>query len=91
MTPMVRIELRPELTVAQVAALRTAVGWDASEHLYERTLGRTFAWAGGFDGSRLIAFGDVVSDGVADAFVRDFIVHPDYLRGRTRRMGAASS
>lgn len=75
-----RFELRPELSPEQVADLRIAVGWDSSLHLYQRTLGRTFAWAGCYDGDRLIAYADVVSDGVADAYIRDLVVHPDHQR-----------
>ena len=73
-----RFALRPELSPEQVADLRTAVGWDSALHLYQRSLGRTFAWAGCFAGDRLIGYGDVVSDGVADAYIRDLVVHPDH-------------
>lgn len=77
-----RYELRPDLSPKQVADLRTAVGWDSALPLYRRTLGRTFAWAGAFVGDQLIliAYGDVVSDGIADAYVRDLVVHPDHQR-----------
>jgi len=75
-----RYVLRPGISPQQVVDLRTAVGWDAALHLYEQTLGQTFTWAGAFVGDQLIAYGDVVSDGVADAYIRDLVVHPSHQR-----------
>jgi len=75
-----RYLLRPGISPQQVADLRTAVGWDAGLNLYQQTLGRTFVWAGAFVGAHLIAYGDVVSDSVADAYIRDLIVHPSHQR-----------
>lgn len=75
-----RFELRPDLSPEQVADLRTSVGWDSALHLYQRTLGQTFAWAGCFVEEQLIGYADVVSDGVADAYIRDVVVHPDHQR-----------
>ena len=75
---MYRFELKPILSPEQVADLRVAVGWDAALDLCRRSLGRTYAWAGCFDGDQLIGYADMVSDGVADAYIRDLVVHPDY-------------
>ena len=75
-----RFELRPDLLPEQVAELRTSVGWDAALDLYQRSLGRTYAWAGCFVELQLIGYGDVVSDGVGDAYIRDLVVHPDHQR-----------
>ena len=75
-----RFELKPELSPEQVADLRTSVGWDAALDLYRRSLGRTYAWAGCFVEEQLIGYADVVSDGVADAYIRDLVVHPDHQR-----------
>ena len=75
-----RFQLRPELSPEQVADLRVSVGWDAALDLYRSSLGRSFAWAGCFAQGQLIGYADVVSDGVADAYVRDLVVHPDHQR-----------
>ena len=75
-----RFELRPNLLPEQVAELRMSVGWDAALDLYKRSLCRTYAWAGRFVEQQLIGYGDVVSDGVGDAYIRDLVVHPDHQR-----------
>lgn len=75
-----RYTLRPELSPEQVADLRVSVGWDAALDLHQRSLGRTYAWVGCFLGEQLIGYADVVSDGVADAYIRDLVVHPDHQR-----------
>ena len=75
-----RYLLRPGISPQQVADLRTTVGWDDALGLYQQTLGRTFVWAGAFVDDQLIAYGDVVSDGVADAYIRDLVVHPSHQR-----------
>jgi ribosomal protein S18 acetylase RimI-like enzyme len=74
----VRYEYSPKLTPKQVADLRLSVGWDGREEKYKKKLGKSYLWVAGFDNKRLVAYADVVSDGVDDAYIRDVIVHPDY-------------
>ncbi len=65
----------------EIEDLRAAVGWDRAEGTYEKVLGRVYAYytiRG--DGSRLVAFVSVLSDGVADAYLCDLLVHPEHQR-----------
>ena len=41
-------------------------------------LGKTHLWAACFSDRKLVGYVDVVSDGVADAYIRDLVVHPDH-------------
>ena len=75
-----QFRLKPMLTPVEVVRLRTAVGWDAATELYEQTLGKTYLWIGCFRDDELVGYVDVVSDGVADAYIRDLVVHPQHQR-----------
>ncbi len=70
----------PAIDPEELAALRTAVGWDARKESIEKTAGKTYMNAACYDGDRLIGFVDVISDAVEDALIRNLIVHPDYRR-----------
>lgn len=70
----------PELEASEVAALRITVGWDAREEQLNTIIGNTYASAACFDGSRLVGFVDVISDGVDDALIRNLLVDPGYQR-----------
>jgi N-acetylglutamate synthase-like GNAT family acetyltransferase len=63
----------------EIEDLREAVGWDRSEGIYKEILKRHFAYyaARNQDGN-LIAYMSVLSDGIADAFLLDLMVHPKY-------------
>ncbi|MCL5271077.1 MAG: GNAT family N-acetyltransferase [bacterium] len=65
----------------EIEDLRSAVGWDRCEGTYEHILRRHFAYytARAGDG-RLIGYVSVLSDGIADAFLLDLMVHPDHQR-----------
>ena len=63
---------------ADVEALRVAVGWDPMHGVYDRILDRSYTHFSIADGPDLIAFVNVLSDGIGDAFLVDLMVHPDY-------------
>jgi len=66
----------------EIENLREAVGWDRSEGTYQRILhGRHYAryTVRNHSGS-LVAYMSVLSDGVADAFLLDLMVHPEHER-----------
>ena len=69
------------VTPAEIEDLRAAVGWDRSEGTYAQILQRHFAYytVRGEDG-QLIAYVSIISDGIADAFLMDLMVHPDHQR-----------
>jgi GNAT superfamily N-acetyltransferase len=68
-----------QLSGKQIEDLRVAVGWDRMDGYYDRILARSYAYFSVHaDDESLIAFVNVISDGIGDAFLVDLIVHPDY-------------
>ena len=63
----------------EIEELRVAVGWDRSEGTYADVLRRHYAYytARADDGS-LVGYVSVLSDGIADAFLLDLMVHPEH-------------
>jgi ribosomal protein S18 acetylase RimI-like enzyme len=80
MTNDYQFRLKPPLKPEDVVRLRIAVGWDAATELYQQVLCKTYLWIGCFISEELVGYVDVVSDGVADAYIRDLIVHPRHQR-----------
>jgi GNAT superfamily N-acetyltransferase len=78
MDPTRTISRNAKISGKQIADLRVAVGWDRMEGYYDRILAQSYAHFSvhGDDGS-LIAFVNVISDGIGDAFLVDLMVHPD--------------
>jgi GNAT superfamily N-acetyltransferase len=72
------IERDAVLTGEQVEVLRTAVGWDRMAGYYDRILARTYTHFSIQSSDRLIAFVNVLCDGLADAFLVDLMVDPEY-------------
>jgi ribosomal protein S18 acetylase RimI-like enzyme len=68
------------VTDTEIALLRTAVGWDSCEGTYDKILPRVFVYFTARSGGALVGFVSVISDGVADAFLVDLMVHPDFQR-----------
>ena len=68
------------LSSTQVEDLRVQVGWDRMEGYYEHILERSYCYYSIHDKEQLIAFVNVISDGIADAFLVDLMVHPDHQR-----------
>ena len=61
----------------QIEDLRAVVGWDRMDGYYDRILARSYAhFSISDDDGSLIAFVNVISDGIADAFLVDLMVHP---------------
>ena len=58
--------------------LRVAVRWDRMEGLYEAILKKSYSHFSVTVADRLIAFVNVISDGIGDAFLVDLMVHPDH-------------
>ena len=74
------------VTDSEIAALRMAVGWDSCAGEYEKILPRLFAYFTARQNGKLVGFVSVISDGVADAFLVDLMVHPKWRR---RGIGSA--
>ena len=63
----------------EIENLREAVGWDRSEGIYKDVLERHYAYyTTRSENGTLIGYVSVLSDGVADAFLLDLMVHPEH-------------
>jgi chloramphenicol 3-O phosphotransferase len=62
----------------EIESLRVAVGWDCSAGTYERILPNAYTHFSIRQDGNLIGFLNVISDGIADAFLVDLMVHPAY-------------
>jgi GNAT superfamily N-acetyltransferase len=73
------VERDAKLSGTQIENLRVAIGWDRMDGYYDRILLRSYVhFSVHNDNGRLIAFVNVISDGIADAFLVDLMVHPDF-------------
>ena len=65
----------------EIEDLRAAVGWGRCEGTYEQILQRHYAYytTRQADGA-LVGYVSVLSDGIADAFLLDLMVHPEHHR-----------
>jgi len=66
------------LASEQVETLRTVVGWDRMQGCYERILAHSYTHFSIQSEGRLVAFVNVLSDGLADAFLVDLMVDPGF-------------
>jgi len=77
---MIRYEFDAPVSPAAVAELRQAVGWNRMDtELSDPRLKNSFHLCA-FDGSKLVGYAAVVSNGVTDAYIQDVMVHPDFQR-----------
>jgi GNAT superfamily N-acetyltransferase len=65
---------------AEIGELRSAVKWDHDAGTYDRVLKGVHTYFVARDKEKLIGFVSVISDGAADAFLVDLMVHPDYQK-----------
>lgn len=72
------IERQAHLRGTQIEELRIAVGWDKMTGFYDRILAKSYTHFSIYDNDILIAFVNVISDGIGDAYLVDLMVHPDY-------------
>ncbi len=64
---------------AQIEDLRVSVGWDRMDGYYDRIQANSYAhFSIQEEDNKLLAFVNVISDRIADAFLVDLMVHPDY-------------
>jgi len=72
---------RNEAVVAkEIEELRVAVGWGRLENKYDRILANSYAHFTLRENGHLVAFVNVLSDGIVDAFLLDLMVHPSIQR-----------
>jgi GNAT superfamily N-acetyltransferase len=79
MAPPYPIQRNMKIEGERIESLRVAIGWDRMAGYYNRILERSYTHfsVDNMDG-RLIAFVNVISDGIADAYLVDLMVHPEY-------------
>lgn len=68
------------VTPQEIEDLRAAVGWERLENKYDRILAHSYTHFTVRNAGKLVGFVNVISDGVADAFLLDLIVHPSVQR-----------
>jgi len=71
---------KEKVTDAEICELRAKVGWDYDPGKYDFILKGVNTYFVARDNEKLIGFVSVISDGVADAFLVDLMVHPDYQK-----------
>ena len=63
----------------EIEALRQAVGWDRNGGAYDKVLARHYTYyTVRDDNGLLVGYMSILSDGIADAFLLDLIVHPQW-------------
>ncbi len=67
-----------KVTQSEIEDLREAVGWDRAEGIYDKILKNIYTYYIVRIEKKLIGFLSVISDGVADSFLVDLMVHPKY-------------
>lgn len=88
------VDERPEITrngavdSDEIEALRTDVGWEQTGGTYEQILERLYShYTARISDKSLVGYVSVISDGVADAFIVDLMVHPNHQgKGLGRRL-----
>ena len=80
MNPDIVIVKNAPLWGEEVERLRREVGWQPCSGLYEEVLRRSYAHYSVSTSQGLIAFLNVLSDGVSYAFLTDLVVHPSAQR-----------
>src|ERR1043165_7502295 len=76
--PSNQIKRDQPVSAKEIEDLRAAVGWDRFAGKYDQILRKSHAHFTARDGDRLVAFVNVISDGIGVAFLLDLMVHPDF-------------
>lgn len=75
-----QIKRNDVVTATEIEDLRAAVGWERLENKYDKILANSYAHFTVRDDDRLLAFVNVISDGIGDAFLVDLMVQPSVQR-----------
>lgn len=75
---MLEYKMNPQVSPADIAALRRYVGWGGMETELKNPALRDYLRIACYDGDKLAGFLAVVSNGVTDAYIQDVMVRPDY-------------
>jgi ribosomal protein S18 acetylase RimI-like enzyme len=69
-----------DITDMEIENLRTSVGWDNNTGSFSILKPRLFTYFTARKNDRLIGFIDVLSDGIADSYLQDLMVHPEHQK-----------
>ncbi|TFG67093.1 MAG: N-acetyltransferase [Anaerolineales bacterium] len=79
--PDFQIVLHGQVEPEEIERLRASVGWERTGGTYAEVLQRHFAtYTVRDDTGELIGYVSVLSDGIADAFLLDLMVHPRHQK-----------
>lgn len=78
MTPETSITRNGPVTPLEIENLRESIGWDRCEGTCEESLNRLHSYYTARSGDDLIGYLSVISDGVADSFIVDLMVKPEF-------------
>ena len=70
--------INEEVSAEKIASLREAVGWNRMESELRNPLMTSYIHIAAYEEDELIGYIDSVSNGVTDAYIQDFMVHPKY-------------
>lgn len=76
----VEIEQEGKVTDIEIEKLRSSVGWDNKTGSFLVLSKRLYTYFTARKDGKLIGFIDILSDGIADAYLQDLVVHPDFQR-----------
>lgn len=74
------IQRNAVVAAEEIEELRAAVGWERLENKYDQILANSHTRFTLREDGGLIAFVNVLSDGMVDAFLLDLMVHPSIQR-----------
>lgn len=76
----VEIKQEGKVTDIEIEELRSSVGWDNKTGSFLVLSKRLYTYFTARKDGKLIGFIDILSDGIADAYLQDLVVHPDFQR-----------
>ena len=74
------IEQKGKVLDSEIEELRSSVGWDNNTGPFSVISTRLYTYFTARKDGKLIGFIDVLSDGIADAYLQDLAIHPDFQR-----------
>ena len=76
----VDIEQEGRIADLEIEELRSSVGWDNNTGSFLILSKKLYTYFCARKDGKLIGFIDILSDGIADAYLQDLMVHPNYQR-----------
>ena len=75
-----QIQRNEVVAAKEIEELRAAVGWERLEDKYDKILANSYAHFTLREDGQLLAFVNILSDGIVDAFLLDLMVYPSIQR-----------